>query len=127
MNSKIKLFIIFVAGLVVGSVTTFVIVGKITQQQFAVRYSTDLLEQVMLADELRDNKQEEIAKRIEARLPSYVLAIHQNKELRDAPNAQEALWRVKEFYVVNSVIVPNEISGILNELPQEPKTSCDIK
>ena len=127
MNGKANVFLIFVVGLVLGSVATFIIVGKITQRQFAVQYSTDLIEQAVLAGELRANKQEEIAKRIETRLPSYVLAIHQNKELRDAPNAQQALWRVKEFYVVNSLVVPNEISGILNELPPEPPTSCDIK
>lgn len=127
MNSKVKASLIFIAGLVLGSVATFIVIGKITQRQFAVQYSTAVIEQALLAIELRANKQEEIAKRIETRLPSYVLAIHQNKELRDAPNAQQALWRVKEFYTVNSLAVPNEISAILNALPAEPPTSCDIK
>jgi hypothetical protein len=127
MNSKVKAFLIFVVGLSLGSVATFIVIGKITQLQFALQYSTDVIEQAVLAIELRANKHEEIAKRIETRLPSYVLAIHQNKELRDAPNARQALWRVKEFYTVNSIAVPNEISGILKELPPEPPTSCCIK
>ena len=124
MNSKVKALLIFVLGLVCGSLVTFIVFGKITQRQFAVQYSTDVIEQAALAIELRANKHEEIAKRIETRLPSYVLAIHQNKELLDAPNAQQALWRVKEFYTVNSIAVPNEISGILKDLPPEPPTSC---
>jgi hypothetical protein len=127
MNSKVKAFLIFVVGLVVGSIATFIVIGKITQRQFALQYSTDVIEQAVLAIELRANKQEELAKRIETRLPSYVLAIHQNPELRDAPNAQLALWRVKEFYIVNSIAVPDEISGILNNLPAEPPTSCCLK
>ena len=127
MNDKAKAFLLFVAGLILGSVATFIVVGKITQRQFAVQYSTDLIEQAMLAKQLRANQQDEVAKRIETRLPSYVLAIHQNKELRDAANAQQALWQVKDFYVVNSIVVPSEISGILDELPPEPPTSCRIK
>ena len=51
-------------------------------------------------------------------------AIHKNKELRDASNAQRALWRVKQFYVMNSIVVPGEIAGILNDLPPEPLTTC---
>jgi hypothetical protein len=124
MNRKVKAFLILVVGLVFGSVATFIVLGKVTQRQFAVQYSTDVIEQAVLAIELRANKHEEIAKRVETRLPSYVLAIHQNKELRDAPNAQQALWRVKEFYTVNSITVPNEISSILKDLPPEPPTSC---
>ena len=127
MNNKVKASLIFIAGLVFGSVATFIVIGKITQRQFAIQYSTDVIEQAVLALELRANKKDEVAKRIEARLPSYVLAIHQNKELRDAPNAQQALWRVKEFYTVNSITVPNEISNILNALGAEPPTSCCIK
>ena len=127
MNSKVKAFLIFVVGLVLGSVATFIVIGKITQRQFAVQYSADVIEQAVLAIELRADKHEEIAQRIETRLPSYILAIHQNKELRDAPNAQQALWRVKEFYTVNSIAVPNEILGILNDIPAEPPTSCCMK
>ena len=127
MKGKIKALLIFTAGLVVGSVVTFVVIGKITQRQFAIQYSTSVIDQAVLAIELRANKQDEVARRLEASLPSYVLAIHQNKELRDAPNAQQALWRVKEFYTVSSLAVPNEISGILNALPPEPPTSCCIK
>jgi len=124
MSGKVKALLIFVAGAVLGSVTTFVAIGKITQRQFGVRYSTEVIEQALLAMELHANRQEEVSKRIEARLPSYVLAVHRNKELRDAPNAQTALWRVKEFYAVNSIPVPDEVSGILNDLPPEPPTSC---
>lgn len=127
MNGKLKTPLIFIAGLIFGSVATFIVIGKITQRQFAIQYSTDVIEQAVLAIELRANKQGEIARRIETRLPGYVLAIHQNKELQDAPNAQYALWRVKEFYTVNSIAVPDEISGILNNLPAEPPTSCCLK
>ncbi len=88
--------LIFFGGLVFGSMVTFFIIGKITQRQFALQYSANVFEQAVLARELRSNKQEVIAKRIETNLPVYVLTIHQNKELRDAPNAQEALWEVKK-------------------------------
>jgi hypothetical protein len=127
MNGKVKASLTFIGGLVFGSVVTFIVIGKITQRQFAIQYSTEVIEQAVLAIELRANKQEEIARRIETRLPSYVLAIHQNKELREAPNARQALWRIKEFYTVNSITVPNEILGILNDLPAEPPTSCCMK
>lgn len=127
MKSKIKLVLIFAAGLLLGTGATFIIIGKITQRQFATQYSTLVTDQAVLAIELRLNREQDIAQRIESDLPIYVLAIHQNKYLRDAPNSQQALWRVKEFYTVNSITIPAEISGILNALPPEPPASCYVK
>jgi hypothetical protein len=127
MNSKDKAVLIFVVCIKFGSAATFTVIGEITQPQFATQYSSDVTEQAILAIELRTHQNEEIAKRIETHSPSYILDIHQNKELRDAPNAQPALWWIEEFYTLNSIIVPGEISSILNDLPPEPLTSCSLK
>ena len=127
MNRGLKVFLIFSGGFLFGVLITFTIIGKITQSQFAERYSLGLIEQAMLATQLRANKQNEISEMIESRLPSYVLAISQNEELRDSANSQEALWHVKNFYEANSISVPIEISEILNNLPPEPPHSCEIR
>lgn len=125
MNSKLKMFATFLGGLLLGSLITFLVIGKITQNQFADSYIRDVFEQVMLAKKLRENKQKEISDTVESRLPSYVLAIHQNKELKDSEYSNEALWHIKSFYEINSIPIPNEISEILNNLPEHPN-SCRI-
>lgn len=124
MNSKLKIILFFLGGVLFGSFITFLIIGKITKNQFADSYSIGVLEQVMLAKKLRGNKQKEISENIENRLPDYVLAIHQNKELQNSDNSKEALWHIKIFYQSNSITIPAEISEILNNLPPEPPNYC---
>jgi hypothetical protein len=95
--------------------------GKINQRQSAEHYAMSVIEQASLCTELRASRQEEVAKRIEASLPSYVLAIHQNAELQNAPHSQVALQRVRDFYEMNSLPIPEKILGILNDLPKDSR------
>ncbi len=119
MKSKAKVLAIFTVGLLVGALPMFLVMGKINQRQFAEHHAMSLIEQASLGTELRANRQVEVSKRIEANLPSGVLAIHQNKWLQSAPHAQAALRRVKDFYEMNSLPVPEDISDILNNLSPE--------
>ena len=119
MKSKAKVLAIFTAGLLVGALAMFLVMGSINQRQFADHYAMSVIEQASLGTELRAHRQDEVAKRIESSLPSYVLAIHQSKWLQSAPRSQSALRRVKDFYEINSLPVPEDISGILNNLPSK--------
>jgi hypothetical protein len=109
--------LIFICGLVLGVIAAITIMGRARQKSFAEDYATKVLEQTLLGIELKNNKQEDVLKRIQSNLPSYVLAIQQNEWLRTAPRSKEALLRVKDFYSTNSIPVPPEISGILNNIP----------
>ena len=117
MKAKLKTAVIFVAGLLIGAAVTFLCLGRMNQQQFARSYATGVIEQAFLASELRANRQVELSKRIEANLPSAVLAIHQHTNLQSVPESQSALRSVKHFYEVNGLPVPTEIAGILNDVP----------
>ena len=119
MNSKAKVLAIFTTGLLVGALAMFLVMGRMNQRQFAEHYATSVIEQAALGTELRAHRQDEVAKRIEASLPSYVLAIHQNEWLQRAPRSKSALRGVKDFYEINSLPVPENISGILNNLPSK--------
>lgn len=118
MKSKAKVLAMFTAGLLVGALAMFLIMGHINQRQFADHYALSVIDQASLGTELRAHREDEVAKRIESSLPSYVLAIHQNKWLQSA-RSQSALHRVKDFYEINSLPVPENISGILNSLPSK--------
>jgi len=115
MRNKAKTSLIFVVGLLVGAFVTFIIFGKMNQRLYARSYALSVMEQAFLATELRAHRQDELQKRIEANLPSAVLAIHQHKDLQNAPESQSALRSVKDFYEMNGVPVPKEITSILNE------------
>src|SRR6266540_4586335 len=88
MRNKAKTSLIFVVGLLVGAFVTFIIFGKMNQRLYARSYALSVMEQAFLATELRAHRQDELQKRIEANLPSAVLAIHQHKDLQNAPESQ---------------------------------------
>ena len=50
--------------------------------------------------------------------PEIVLTIHNDSQLRKAADAPFVLRQIKDFYELNSLPVPSEISGILNEAPR---------
>ena len=118
MNSKVKLLAIFLVGILTGALAVFFVAGRINQKQYADHYALGLIEQTFLGTEIRAGRQDEVARRIESNLPSYVLAIHQNKWLQ-SDLSTTALHSVKNFYEINSLAVPDNISGILNGLPPE--------
>ncbi len=119
MKTIAKTGLIFMVGLLVGAFAAFIILGKMSQRQFARSYTISVMDKAFVATELRAQRQVELQKRIEANLPGYVLAIHQNKELQSVPESLTALRSVKDFYEMNGVPVPKEIASILNELPSE--------
>lgn len=116
MRSKAKMGATFVAGLLIGTLVTFIIAGKANQRLWARCVATGVMEQAFIATELRTHRQDDLQRRAEANLPPAVLAIHQNKELQSVPESQTALRAVKDFYEMNSVPVPTEIANILNGL-----------
>jgi hypothetical protein len=117
MMIKIKIGLVFVAGLVLGTLVTFVIAGKANQRLWARCVATGVMEQAFIATELRTQRQDDLQRRAEANLVPAVLAIHQHKELQSVPESDSALHAVKDFYEMNAVPIPQEIAGILNEFP----------
>jgi hypothetical protein len=117
MKNRVKQILIFLGGLVVGALVISIVMGRLNQQQYANSYTLSVMEKALEATELRAHRQEELAKRIEATLPEGVLAIHQHKEFRNAPYGTSALRTVKNFYEVNSLPIPPEISDILKSVP----------
>jgi hypothetical protein len=116
MRNKAKTGLLFMVGLLIGAFASSIIFGKLNQRLYARSYALSVIEQAYLATELRAHRQDELQKRIEANLPSAVLAIHQHKELQSVPESQSALRAVKDFYEMNAVPVPKEITSILNDL-----------
>lgn len=117
MKNKAKLVLMFVAGLLLGALVTFIIAGKANERLWARCFATGVMEQAFIATELRTHRQDDLQQRAEANLPPAVLAIHQHKELQSVPESQSALRAVKDFYEMNAVPVPKEIASILNNLP----------
>jgi hypothetical protein len=119
MRNKLIVLLIFTLGFTLGVLAAFIFVSKINQRQFAERYALDVIEQASLGTELRANRQVDVTRRIEENLPGYVLAIQHHKELQSTPRARIALRRVKDYYDVNSLPIPNDIADVLNSLPPE--------
>ncbi len=117
MFRKFKMPLVFVVGVVLGGIVTFVLAGKANQRLWARCVATGVMEQAFIATELRTSRQDDLRKRAEANLVPAVLAIHQHKELQSVPESQTALRVVKDFYEINGVAVPQEIAGILNAIP----------
>jgi hypothetical protein len=117
MMKKFKIALVFIVGVTLGALVTFVMAGKANQRLWARCVATGVMEQAFIAAELRTQRHDDLQKRAEANLVPAVLAIHQHKELQSVPESQAALRAVKDFYEMNDVPMPQEIAGILNAIP----------
>ncbi|HKP81711.1 MAG TPA: hypothetical protein VJT69_06825 [Pyrinomonadaceae bacterium] len=112
-----KFALTFIGGLLIGAVATFIVLGQITFQ-YRDYYMNAAHEQVFIASELRAKREHELQNRIEAGLPEIVLTIHNNSQLRKSAGAPSVLRNIRDFYEVNALPIPSEISGILNDVPR---------
>ncbi|SRR5229473_5267167 len=120
MKNKLKVSLVFVGGLLVGALSTFIILGRIGYLQYRDYVMMTAREQTFIASELRANRQRELQDRAEANLPQIVLAIHNDRKLQGASGAPQVLREIKYFYEHNSIPIPAEISGVLNDVPHDP-------
>src|SRR5947207_14003430 len=118
MKKPIKVSLIFVGGLVAGALLTFVILGQISYLEYRDYAMRAAREQVFIASELRAHRAEELQARAEANLPEIVLTIHNDRKLQKAKDAPLVMREVRDFYQLNGVPVPAEISNILSALPR---------
>ena len=119
MKNKIKVLLIFLGGLLVGVLSTFLILGQISYLQYRDYVMKSAREQTFIASQLRSNRQRQLQDSAEANLPRIVLAIHNDKTLQKASDAGLVLREIRDFYELNSLPVPEEISGILSEAPRD--------
>lgn len=118
MNKLMKSSLVFIGGLLAGAVATFIILGQMNLLEYRDYVLKSAREQVFIASQLRANRERDLQSRAEANLPGIVLAIHNDKRLRNAADAPFVLQQIRDFYELNSIPVPPEISGILNEIPR---------
>ena len=117
MMKKFKMPLVFILGLILGALLTFLIAGKANQRLWARCVATGVMEQAFIATELRTQRHDDLQKRAEANLVPAVLAIQQHRELQSVPESLTALRAVKDFYEMNGVPIPQEIAGILGAIP----------
>ncbi|HAF23175.1 MAG TPA: hypothetical protein DCK93_09750 [Blastocatellia bacterium] len=63
MKSKAKILMIFVSGLLVGALATFIILGKRSEWVYADCYTTSVMDKAFEATELRAHRQDESRKK----------------------------------------------------------------
>jgi len=118
MKNQIKAAVVFTGGLVIGVLLTFVVLGQINRLEYRDFYMKSASEQVFIASELRAKRERELLERAEANLPVIVLTINNDTKLRKAADAPFVLRQVRDFYELNSLPVPSEISAILDQVPR---------
>ena len=122
---KLKIFFSILAGFVLGVVAMWILVKQTTVKVFANQYLVGVMDQANVALHIRAGKQMELLTNIEAALPSYVLAVDEG--FRGHAGSTNALWMVKAYYERNKIVIPPEISGIMDSLPPKPPTACQIR
>lgn len=122
MRQRTKLVLVFIAGLVLGAVAAGALVGRHWMRSFADWYALGVAEQAGIAIEIHRGREAELAERVTAALPGYVVAL--DGELAGSPLAEQALWMVEEAYELSGTPVPPAIEGILDALPPKPPGCC---
>lgn len=124
-HMKIKIFLSVLAGFVLGVAAMWFVVQQTAMKVFANQYLVGVMDQANVALHIRAGKQMTLLPKIEASLPSYVLAVDEG--FRGHAGSMEALWMVKAYYERNKIAIPAEIKGILDSLPPKPPTCCQIR
>lgn len=119
LKKKIKGSLIFTVGLVVGALLSLIMLGQLNYLRYADFFVMSAREQVFIASELRANRGRELQHRAEANLPTLVLSIQKSRKLQSASGTQSVLRSVRDFYEINSLPIPTEISGILSDVPRD--------
>jgi len=122
---KTRLALAALAGLIVGGVATGCFVARINAANFANWYVASVEDQANVALHIRAGRQMELVARIEAALPSYVVAA--DRQFKGHPGITDALWMVRAYYERNRIAIPAGIQSILSSLPPKPSTSCEIR
>lgn len=125
MKRSLGLVLLFLSGIAIGGMVIGVAVSRSYQKLYADQYVIGIRDQANVALSIRAGRQKVLADRIEASLPSYVIAIHDN--FGGNENATDSLWMIKAYYERNNRPVPAEISPILTALPPQPPTSCQLR
>ena len=125
MTVKIKVVLAAVGGLIVGVVAMWFLVARTTGRVFANQYLIGVMDQANVALHIRAGRQMELLTNIEAAFPAYVMAVDQ--QFRGDPGSTNALWMVKAYYVRNQIAIPGQIRSILDALPPQPPTACQVR
>lgn len=119
MKNKIKISLVFGGGVIAGALSTFLILGQVNYLQYRDYFMMGAREQIFIAWELRGNRERDLQQRVEANLPQLVLTLHNDKRFKNAPGSQSVLRNVRDFYEINSLPIPGEISPILSNVPRD--------
>ena len=66
MKSRVKQLLIFLGGLFVGALVVLIIMGRVSQRQYANSYTLSVMEKAFEATKLRAHRQDDLGKRIDA-------------------------------------------------------------
>jgi hypothetical protein len=122
---KFKLILSVLAGFVLGVLAMWFVVEQTTVKVFENQYLVGVMDQANVALHIREGKQLALLTNIEASLPSYVLAV--DAGFKGHEDSTDALWMVKAYYQRSNLEIPSEIRTIMDSLPPEPPTSCQMR
>jgi hypothetical protein len=122
---KTKIVLSILAGFVLGVLAMWFFVKQTTVKVFANQYLVGVMDQANVALHIRAGKQMVLLTNIDAALPGYVLAVDDG--FRGNAGSTNALWMIKAYYERNKIAIPPEIKGILDSLPPQPPTACQIR
>jgi hypothetical protein len=119
MRPLVRQGVVFLVGLVVGSVAASAFVAWHWKQDFRNWYVQGVADQAFTAREIYAGRGSKLADRVRGQLPTFVLAAERNGggESRDG-----AYWLVSDVYQVSGTPVPDDIKPIIERLP--PRPSC---
>ena len=118
MKNRISALLIFVAGVVLGGAAGTFLVARHYNGMFQNWYLNGVVEQAHIAREIRTNRGAALAGRIEVSLPRYA---HDVKSLfGQGEDALPALWSIRDFYEATNTPIPDDVAGLLADLPPKP-------
>jgi hypothetical protein len=123
MNRWLLSAIFLLAGTIIGSSTSFLLVRNTAQRVFESQYKTQCLDKVNMLRQLKSGKATTLADDMEQRLPDWAAGVP--VMLSSAQSVNDVLWQVQRYYEESAVAVPDKLRPLLDRLPPRPLTSCE--
>ena len=122
---KLKLTLSLLIGICLGAAAVWFLVTRITGKAFANQYVVGVGDQANVALHIRAGKQTALLPVIDVALPGYVAEL--DSTFKDVPGSIDTLWLVKAYYQRNKIPFPSEIQRIMDALPPQPPSSCQLR
>jgi hypothetical protein len=126
MKTAILCVAFLIIGAAAGSALTGYFVDKFHKRAYATFFAGELGLTAMHAEMIKQGDVDIVLGTLERAIPTYVIAVSENSEMRDSMVGESAMMATKRFYVCTKTSIPSQIAVHLEGVSL-PENTCEAQ